>query len=213
MSSKKKVIKRDEIVVAFLPAADVLEAAVSHGRGVSTLERMAAANPEVTREAGLMRLGGAKRWLVIADRLVVEMPKLPGFGVLTSETQHNQGQYVFQFPGGVFTVKRDPHDATDPEDGKYLQEALEGVLENAELAPHIDAEAAVKVYLAVTAKAAQLKVTHTTLNKPIVIPLGDLVPQAEPMPARRKADRSRARAKSTRKPAAAPKRRSDEQGT
>jgi hypothetical protein len=211
--SKKKVIKGDEIIAAFLPAADVLEAAVAHGREVSTVERMAAANPEVTREAGLKRLGGAKRWLVIADRLVVEMAKLPGFGVLTSEAQHNQGQYVYQFPGGVFTVKRDPHDATDPEDGKYLQEALEGVLENAELAPHIDADAAVKVYLAVTAKTAQLKVTHTTLDKPIVIPLGDLVPEAEPMPQHRKADRPRARAKSTRKPAAAPEQRSDDQHT
>jgi hypothetical protein len=122
-----------------------------------------------------------------------------GFGVRTSDEQHNQGQYLFECPGGLWTVKQDPHDATDPEDGKYVQEELEGIRKQAGLAPGINGEDPLMIYLSVTQTTAQLKVVHPTLEQPLKIPLADLVEPAEPLKTRTPATPSpRARARSTR---------------
>ena len=209
---RTKVIRREEMIVALAPAEALMSALVSRAREATTLARMAVANPEVTQDAGLMRLGGQKRWIMLANGLVAGIPAVEGFAVLSTEAQHNGGQYVFGFPGGVLTVKREPHDKDDPQDGKYFQEALEGVLESAALAEGIDADAAVKVYLAVTPKKAVLKITHTTLAEPMVIALSDLVQAAIPVPVP-KTPRPRARARSTRKPAPAEQRNGQDHAT
>jgi len=202
----KREIKRDEVIEKFRPARNVLEEAVVHARKMTTVKRIAEAHPEIELDAGRKRIAGQLRWWLLAEALAKQIGTISGFTVLSTEGQINGGQFVFGFPGGVFTVKRDPHDESDPDDGRYLQEAFDGLRERIELADGIDAEAPIKVYLAVTSTDARLKVCHPTLEDVMTIPLEDLAAPVEPMRSRGTADptRPRARATSTRRSAAKP---------
>lgn len=188
-------ITRERMIGAFAPAHSILQGAIDNARELTTLERFRELHPEVPRESGLMRLMGQTRWLVVAEDLVAGVPTVDGFGVLSSEAQHNSGQYVFSCPHGAFTVKREPHDEDDPADGRYIQEALD-LLEDTQLAEGIDAGAPIKAYLSVTARAAVLKICHPTLSNVMKIPVADLMAPAAAGP--QAADRPRARARSTR---------------
>lgn len=193
-----RVITRDEVIAAFAPLRDLLHGIIDHAREQTTLERFAKIHPEIQREAGLKRLAGQARWILVADGLAATISSVAGFGVSSTEAQHNSGQYIFGFPGGIFTVRREPHDEHDPDDGKYLQEALVELLQQAELAPEVDADAPIVVYLSVTQATAVLKVCHPTLSEIMKIAVGDLTPVAQPLPADAKPRRARAR--STRVP-------------
>jgi len=197
----KRVVKQAEVIEAFRPANKLLDDAVDSARRLTTLERYKQLHPEIGREAGLKRLAGQARWLLIADGIAASIGSLAGFGVLSTEQQHNSGQYVFEFPGGIFTVRREPHDETDADDGKYFNEAFDGILEQAELADGIDGDAPLRVYLSVSQKAAVLKVCHPTLNGDVLkVPLTDLHVPAEPMPGLSPKP-ARSRARSSRVPA------------
>ncbi|HEY4277683.1 MAG TPA: hypothetical protein VGM91_05660 [Conexibacter sp.] len=192
----KRVITREQMIETFAPARGVLQDVIDNARALTTLERFAELHPEITREAALQRRAGQARWILLADGVVATIAVVDGFGVLSSDAQHNQGQYLFSFPGGVFTVKREPHDEADPDDGRYIQEALVELLAQAELAADVEADAPIVVYLAVTATSAMLKIRHSTLPEIMKIPVHDLVPA--PMPVASRPKRQRARARSTR---------------
>lgn len=202
----KREITRDEVIEKFRPALRVFEEAVVHARKMTTMKRIADLHPEIEFEAGRKRMAGQLRWWLLAEALNRRIATIPGFSVLSTEAQINGGQFVFGCPGGVFTVKRDPHDESDPDDGRYLQEAFDGLREGLELADGIDAEAPIKVYLAVTLTDARLKVCHPTLECVMTIPLADLVAPVEAMRPRSQGDPSpaRARAKSARRSGAQP---------
>jgi hypothetical protein len=73
---------------------------------------------------------------------------------------------------GLCTIRREPH---NEDQGKYLQERIEGVLEMAQLAPDIDAFVGVKAYISVPPEGAVcLIATHPTLPEPIVILLDEI---------------------------------------
>ncbi len=198
----KREIKRDDVIEKFRPAVALLEEIVAHARGMTTTKRIAETHPEIEFEAGRKRLAGQLRWWLLAEELAKRIETIPDFTVLSTEAQINGAQFIFGFPGGVFTVKRDPHDESDPDDGRYLQEAFEGLLASVELADGIDAEEPIKVYLAVTAKNARLKVVHASLEGVMVIPLEDLAAPVEPIRREPAPAQPRARATSARKPAA-----------
>ena len=142
-------VTREKLKAAFAPMVSLIEEAVEEARVASSRQAVAAANPEVKRLAHLRRLAGTKRWMVLADGLVQRKESYPeGFFLESTDADHNQGKYAFRFPMGICTVKREPHNEEEGQ-GKYIQEAIDGVLEQAELSPDIDAFAAVKAYISV----------------------------------------------------------------
>jgi hypothetical protein len=177
--SKNRVVRRKEVGEAFAPIAPLLREVITAARTASSFDATAKANPEIGRASHLHRLAGTKRWILVADGIVSAASRLPdGFTVETTEAQHNSGQYVFRFPGGVFTVRRQPHEGSD--EGVYIQECLESLLEEAPLRDGINGDADLVVYLNVPAQGtAQLLVTHTTLKEPIVLRLDDIVADLE----------------------------------
>lgn len=169
----ESLISRDEVKAAFAPLVPFVEDAVEKARVASSHDVIANANPQVTRVAHLRRLSGTKRWMVLADDLVAQAPGMPeGFGMESTDADHNQGKYAIRFPLGVCTIRREPH---DEEEGKYLQERLEGVLEQAQLAPGIDAFAGIKAYISVPPEGAvRLIATHPAFPEPMVILLDEI---------------------------------------
>ena len=166
-------ITRDQVKEAFAPMVLIIEEAVEEARIASSQQLIADSNPEVTRLAHRRRLGGTKRWMVLADGLVQRAHRLPeGYGLDSTEEDHNQGKYAFRFPLGLCTIRREPH---NEDQGKYLQERIEGVLELAELAPGIDAFVGIKAYISVPPEGAVcLIATHPTLPEPMEILLDEI---------------------------------------
>ncbi|HEY2717932.1 MAG TPA: hypothetical protein VGI73_17100 [Solirubrobacterales bacterium] len=169
------LVTREKLKVAFAPIVPLIEEAVEEARIASSRQVIAAANPEVKRLAHLQRLAGTKRWMVLADGLVRRKESYPdGFILESTDADHNQGKYAFRFPMGICTVKREPHSEDDGQ-GKYIQEAIEGVLEQAQLAPNIDAFAAVKAYISVPPEGVvRFIATHPTLSEPVVILIDEI---------------------------------------
>lgn len=168
------LIERDNIKARFRPIMPLLIEVIAEARAATSYEVTCAAHPEVTRPAHLRRFAGSKRWVMLADGLVARVAELPtGFQVHSTELDHNVGKYVFGFPGGVFTFRREPHEGEN--EGEYLQLGLDRVREDAPLADDIDAFASVVVYVRVPAEAAaRLIVTHPTLNEDMVILLDEI---------------------------------------
>lgn len=134
-----------ESLAAVVP---LLQPLIDHARAQTTLEKIRAQNPEISREAHLHRIRGNKRWMMLADSIVgLNLPE--GFAVTTSEAQHNQGQYALSFPGGIWTIKRQPHGVDD--DCVHIQEALEGFLEAVPVPAEINRQP-ILAYLSVAAK-------------------------------------------------------------
>jgi hypothetical protein len=168
-----KPISREAIIAVFKPVVPLLDEVIADAQSKSTPELMRTALPTVRRESHVRRLVGTVRWMIMADGLVACAERMPpGFGVLSTEAQHNGGQYVFLCPGGVFTVKKQPHDGNE---GVYLQEQLNLVLEQAPLAQGINASAGIKVFLSAAWKRKpRLIVEHPTLTESMVILLDEV---------------------------------------
>ena len=168
-----RVIRSEEVYTAFRPIKPLLDDVIDEARKGSSYAVVASANPDVGREAHIHRLQGTKRWILVADGIVARRAAMPvGYGVASTESDHNSGKYVFSFPGGVFTVKREPH---EPDEGAYLQERLEQILEEAPLAEGINPHADLKVFLSVSASgSARLIVAHESLSDPMVLLLDDI---------------------------------------
>jgi hypothetical protein len=170
------LIERDDVKARFRPIMPLLNDVIDEARAATAYEVTCAAHPEVTRAAHLRRFAGSKRWVMVADGLVARAAEMPaGFHVHSTEEDHNAGKYVFGFPGGVFTIRRDPHQAEN--EGQYLQLSLDRVREDTPLAAGIDAFADLVVYVRVPAQSApKLIVTHPTLDKAMVITLDEIEP-------------------------------------
>jgi hypothetical protein len=168
-------VTRERLKAAFAPMVPLIEEAVEEARIASSRQAIAAANPEVKRPAHLQRLAGTKRWMVLADGLVRREENYPkGFFLESTDADHNQGKYAFRFPMGICTVKREPHNEEEGQ-GKYIQEAIDGVLEQAQLSPDIDAFAAVKAYISVPPEGVvRIIATHPTLPEPMVILIDEI---------------------------------------
>ena len=152
----------------------LVEEAVEEARAASSDEVTMKANPEVPRFAHLRRLSGTKRWMVLADGLVVRASRMPdGFGVASTDQDHNAGKYAFRWPLGVFTIRGEPHEGED--EGKYLQEQLKDVAEQAPLSSDVDVFADIRAYVSAPSDGpVKLIATHTTFPQPMVILLDEI---------------------------------------
>lgn len=166
-------IRRDDIIDQFKPLVPVLEEVIESARLNSSVESLEELHPAIARAAHLRRVSGTMRWILIADGLVARAGSLPqGYRVLSQESDHNAGRYVFGWPGGVLTVRRQPH---DEDEGLYVQERLEEVLAATDLAPGLDLGADAIAYLSVpSSRPARLIVTHETLSEPMIIALDEI---------------------------------------
>jgi hypothetical protein len=166
--------RREDIIQAFRPVSPLLREVIAHARKQTTTEAIKAAFPVVERESHQFRIAGNVRWMLVADGLVDRERRMPkGFSVESTDEQHNAGQYIFRFPRGVYMVKRKPH--KEGEEGTYLQERLEEILEETPFADGIDIKADLKVVLSVPAnRMAKLIATHPTFERSMVIPIDDL---------------------------------------
>lgn len=170
---------RDQLKAAFAPIVPVIEEAVEDARVASSSKAIADANPEVKRVAHRRRLAGQKRWMVLADGMVERAPRFPkGFVLESTDLDHNQGKYAFRFPLGVCTIKREPH---EEEKGKYLQERIDGLHEQLQLAPDVDEFVGIKAYVSVPPEGAvRLIATHPKLADPVVVLLDEIERDASP---------------------------------
>lgn len=169
----------------------LIDEAVEEARTASSDEVTMKANPEVLRFAHLRRLSGTKRWMVLAEGLVARDPRMPyGFGVASTDQDHNAGKYAFRWPLGVFTIRGEPHDGED--EGKYLQEQLKDVAEQTPLSSDVDVFADIRAYVSAPSDGpVKLIATHATFPQPMVILLDEIevnsetvatVPSQPPMP-------------------------------
>lgn len=69
-----------------------------------------------------------------------------GFSVATTDAQHNAGRYAFTFPGGVFTVRREPHD-DEKDEGRFMQESFKEVTGLLDQQGAPDAKDAMRVWI------------------------------------------------------------------
>jgi hypothetical protein len=181
----QRVIHRDEVITAFAPVVPLLRGIIVRGRNDASADVVAAAHPRlrsIGRVGHIRRIAGTLRWLYIAEDLVLELAVGPtGFSVLSSDADHSQGRFVFRFPGGVFTVRRQPH--TDKDENVYIQECLREVLEQAALADGVDGSADLTIYIGIGAEGLpKLHVAHPTLKDPMMITLDEFDAPREMLP-------------------------------
>jgi hypothetical protein len=167
-----------DLRTGFQPILPLLRRLIKEARDATTLKAITAANQDIPRKAHLRRIGGTKRWIRLADGLVDSKGEFPaGYEVRTTDEQHNGGQYVFGFPGGVFTIKREPH--KDPEEGAYLQEQFDICVEQGAAAGG-EANNQLKVFLSVPPSGAVMVfVESPRLTDVVKVKLDDLEPKAE----------------------------------
>jgi hypothetical protein len=164
-------VSRGQFMASFAPIVPTLEEVIAEARAASDFKKIAVAIPEITRRSGISRVSGTARWILAADGLVDRVPSFPdGFVLHSSEANHNQGKYIFGFPLGVFTFKREAHDA---EEGAYLQETLE-ILQETPALTGAGVIAGLKVYISVPSKgAARLIVKQPNAEEPIEVLLDE----------------------------------------
>jgi hypothetical protein len=114
----------DRMIEQLSPLGPLLERLIDHAMAETEMPKAAKAFPALRRDAHLRRVVGLVRWAEVADGLVAaevagELPN--GYSVVTTEADHNRGQYSFRFPGGLFTLRRHPHDDAQNE-GMFLQQ-------------------------------------------------------------------------------------------
>lgn len=144
-------VSRDQFKRSFAPIIPFLEEVIEKAREETDPRQISKAFPAIRRPSGLARMSGTGRWIAEADGLVDRVGDFPdGFCLHSTEAGHNQGKYIFGFPLGVFTFKREPHEGGE---GVYLQETLE-ILDQQPLAKDVDEFAGLKVYISVPATGA-----------------------------------------------------------
>jgi hypothetical protein len=166
-------VTRDWVKEAFSPVASFLMQAAEDAQRIASFQAVAAANPLVHRDSHIRRIAGALRWMLTAEALVGSSSAMPdGFGVVSTDADHNGGRYAFRWPGGVFTIKRTPH---EDDEGLYLQERLDLVAAGLKEASGHD-PTDVTVYLSVPPnRCPKLIVAHSSLTEPFTIVLDELL--------------------------------------
>jgi hypothetical protein len=166
---------REGIIESFRPITGLLDEVVTTAQNSASEEVVRQAHPRLARHAHRNRVMGGLRWMIGSDELVTRIADAPsGFGCLTTEADHNQGRYAFSFPGhpgGVFMIRRTPHDAGE---GEYVQQRLNGVLEHAPLADQFK-HSPLKVYLSIPSRgAARLIGEHPAWPERVSVLLAEL---------------------------------------
>jgi len=119
----------DRLIEQMAPIGELLQELIEAAQAKSTVQHAAASYPQLRRDAHLSRVSGIVCWALVADGLVeaARQGRFPtGFSVATTDAQHNAGRYAFTFPGGVFTVRREPHD-DEKDEGLFMQESFKEV--------------------------------------------------------------------------------------
>jgi len=181
-----RVIRREDVIAAFAPCVPLLRGIIVRARDDASADSVADAHPRlrsIGRLAHIRRIAGTLRWLYVAEDLVAELPAGPsGFGVLSTDLDHSRGRFVFFFPGGVFTVRRQPHQ--DDDENVYIQECLDTLLEQTPLAEGIDGNADLTLYIGVPHKGPpKLSVVHPSLADPMTIALDEFDAPRNALPA------------------------------
>ncbi len=169
----KDPISRSTVEASFGPLVPIITDVVQTARAAVTYEVIRDAVPEIGRPAAYNRIRGYTRWLFIAEELVRRVPSMPtGFGGDSTEKHHNQGRYSFQWPLGLVTVRREPHE--EDSQGLWFQERLDDVFEQLPLAAGVNAEEGVKAFISVPADGlVSVVFTHPTFEEPMSIALDE----------------------------------------
>ncbi len=139
----------DRLIEQFAPLAPLLERLVDSAVAETDVTVAAKAFPTLHRVAHMRRVAGMARWAIIADGLVAAelVGELPdGYSVRSTDSDHNRGQYTFRFPGGLFTLRRAPHDDEKPE-GVVMQQQFEQIVRLMDEQGAPGAEEAVRVWI------------------------------------------------------------------
>lgn len=179
-----RVIRREDVVAAFAPCVPLLRGVIVRARDEASTDCVAEAHPRlrtIGRQGHIRRIAGTLRWLYVAEDLVAQLPSGPsGFSVLSNDLDHSRGRFAFCFPGGVFTVRRQPHQ--DDDENVYIQERLETLLEQAPMADGLSANADLTIYIGVPPDGPpKLHVVHPSLADPMTIALDEFdTPRSPP---------------------------------
>jgi hypothetical protein len=193
----------DRLIEQLAPLGPLLTELVDAAHADSNVQHAATSYPKLRRDAHLNRVSGTVCWALVVDGLVdaFKQGRFPnGFSVNTTEPQHNAGRYAFAFPGGVFAVRREPHDDSK-EQGRFLQQSFKQVTKLMDEQGAPGAETAVRVWIRIAPEGKTKLTARDRHDHKTVITLADLLeasaPPATPHPA---SDTHRTRVRSTLKP-------------
>lgn len=173
--------RREELIVAFGPVVPLLHDVIEIARAEANVPGAAAWIPSIGRKAGYSRMCGFGRWLSLCEQLVRRSGEMPvGFGLESSDAEHQMSRYAWRWPKGLFMIRQDPHD--EEEEGKWFGDRLEGLdVDQLELAPGLDASSAVKAFVSIPANGmARVYFTHCSLERPIVAMFDELANELSP---------------------------------
>lgn len=168
---------QDRLIEQMAPIGPLLSELVDEALANSTIQHVSAAFPLLRRLAHLSRLSGTAGWALVADGLVdvAGRDQLPeGFGVLTTDAEHNAGRYSFRFPGGVFTFRRLPHD-DEKEEGLFLQQSFKELIDLLDAQGAPEADEVVRVWIQVAPGGRTRLTARDRHNHEVVVTLADLV--------------------------------------
>lgn len=182
-------VDREHFMDSFSGIVPILGDVIDRARKATDHARIARAIPELTRRSGIARMSGTGRWILAADGLVDRVPDFPnGFYLHSTESHHNQGKYIFGFRLGVFTFKREPH---EEDKGLYLQETLDVLKDQQQLAEGIDAFAGLKAYISIPPKGISAVIVEQPNADPMKCLLDEFVlPGKVVSPPRREVNQS-----------------------
>ena len=176
---------RDRLIEQLAPIGSLLDELVTAAYAGGGTRPTATAYPSLRRAAHLKRVSGIVCWVLVADGLVAahEEGRFPEhFSVRSSDAQHNSGRYAFAFPGGVFSVRREPHD-DDQDEGQFLQQSFEEVTKVLDEQGSPDATTAVRVWISI-APDGQTKLTaRDRHDHEVVVTLHQSAVTGLPLPA------------------------------
>lgn len=193
----------NRLIEQLAPIGPLLMELIDAAHADSTVKHAATSYPKLRRDAHLSRVSGTVCWALVVDGLVdaAKQGRFPNsFSVDTTEAQHNAGRYAFTFPGGVFAVRREPHNDSK-EQGRFLQESFKQVTKLMDEQGAPNAETAVRVWIRIAPEGQTKLTARDRHNHKSVITLSDLLeasaPPATPHPA---SDTRTTQVRSTRKP-------------
>ena len=193
----------NRLIEQLAPIGPLLTELVDAVHADSTVRHAATSYPNLRRDAHLSRVSGTVCWALVVDGLVdaAKQGRFPdGFSVSTTEPQHNAGRYAFAFPGGVFAVRREPHDDSK-EQGRFLQQSFKQVTKLMDEQGSPSAETAVRVWIRIAPEGKTKLTARDRHNHKIVITLSDLLAISTPQATRHPAsDTRKTQVRSTLKP-------------